>query len=138
MINLLSALIAGLVFGAGLSVSNMIDPNKVLGFLDIAGDWDPSLALVMAGALAIAIPGFRWVRKQQRPVLDTRFHVTDKTELDRPLLIGAAIFGIGWGMTGYCPGPAVANLAIGNAEALLMVVSVYAGFWIAGRLPRKD
>jgi len=138
MINLLSALMAGLVFGAGLSVSNMIDPNKVLGFLDIAGDWDPSLALVMAGALAVAIPGFRWVRKQQRPVLDTRFHVTDKTELDRPLLIGAAIFGIGWGMTGYCPGPAVANLAIGNAEALLMVVSVYAGFWIAGRLPRKD
>lgn len=138
MINLLSALIAGLVFGAGLSVSNMIDPNKVLGFLDIAGDWDPSLALVMAGALAVAIPGFRWVRKQQRPVLDIRFHVTDKTELDRPLLIGAAIFGIGWGMTGYCPGPAVANLAIGNAEALLMVVSVYAGFWIAGRLPRKD
>ncbi len=138
MINLLSALMAGLVFGAGLSVSNMIDPNKVLGFLDIAGDWDPSLALVMAGALAVAIPGFLWVRKQQRPVLDTRFHVTDKTELDRPLLIGAAIFGIGWGMTGYCPGPAVANLAIGNAEALLMVVSVYAGFWIAGRLPRKD
>ena len=138
MINLLSALMAGLVFGAGLSVSNMIDPNKVLGFLDIAGDWDPSLALVMAGALAVAIPGFRWVRKQGRPVLDSRFHVTDRTQLDRPLLIGAAIFGIGWGMTGYCPGPAVANLALGNAEALLMVISVYAGFWIAGQLARKD
>lgn len=138
MINLFSALVAGLMFGAGLFVSNMIDPNKVLGFLDIAGDWDPSLALVMAGALAVAIPGFRWVRKQGRPVLDSRFHVTDRTELDLSLLIGAAIFGIGWGMTGYCPGPAVANLALGNAEALLMVISIYAGFWIAGRLARKD
>lgn len=132
------ALLSGLIFGLGLSVSQMINPNKVLGFLDIAGDWDPSLALVMAGALAVAMPCFRWARRHDKPVFDSRFHVTDKTALDKALLAGAAIFGIGWGMTGYCPGPAFASIAIGNREALLMVVSIYAGFWAAGLLDRKN
>ena len=137
MINLLVALIAGVLFGLGLAVSQMVNPDKVLGFLDIAGNWDPSLALVMAGALAVAITGFRWARKGGKPLLDSRFHLTDKTALDKPLLIGAATFGIGWGMTGYCPGPAVASLALGNSEGLVMVISIYAGFWAAGRLMRS-
>ena len=138
MINLYIAMLSGSIFGLGLAVSSMIDPNKVLGFLDIAGDWDPSLMLVMTGALLVAIPGFRWVLRQEKPVFDASFHVTDKTALDPFLLMGAAIFGIGWGMTGYCPGPAVANLVLGNPEAWLMVVSIYVGFWIAGSwLPKK-
>ncbi len=138
MMNLIAALAAGSLFGLGLAVSQMINPDKVLGFLDITGSWDPSLALVMAGALTVAIPGFRWARKHDKPLLDDRFHITDKTALDPPLLVGAATFGIGWGMTGYCPGPAMAGLALGNSEAILMVASVYAGFWTAGFLQGKD
>lgn len=138
MINLLTALLAGGIFGIGLSISHMIDPNKVLGFLDITGNWDPSLALVMAGALAVAMPGFYWVRRQGKPLQDQRFHLTDKTTLDLALLGGSAIFGIGWGMTGYCPGPAVANLVLGNLEAVYMVTAIYLGFWSAGWLVRPQ
>ena len=132
MIKLILALITGTIFGLGLAISQMINPNKVLGFLDIAGDWDPSLALVMAGALAVAIPCFRWARRHEKPVFGSHFHITNKVALDKPLLIGSALFGIGWGMTGYCPGPAFASMALGNFEAIIMVVSIYAGFWAAG------
>lgn len=137
MIKLILALIAGIIFGLGLSVSQMINPDKVLGFLDISGNWDPSLALVMAGALAVAIPGFNWVRRHHKPLLGSRFHITGKTLLDKPLLGGAALFGIGWGMTGYCPGPAFASLAFGHQEAVVMVISIYAGFWAAGLFNRN-
>jgi len=132
MINIIVAVLAGSLFGLGLSLSGMVDPNKVLGFLDLAGDWDPSLMLVMMGALAVAMPGFFWVRRHQRPMFDDRFHVTDKTALEPSLLMGASIFGIGWGMTGYCPGPAVAGLILNNPEAWWMVASIYVGFWLAG------
>ena len=138
MINLLLALATGCLFGIGLTVSQMINPDKVLGFLDISGDWDPSLAMVMVGALTEAFLGFRWVRRHQQPLLDSRFHITDKTQLDKPLLMGATLFGIGWGMTGYCPGPAFASIALGNQEALLMVISIYAGFWAAGLLNNRS
>lgn len=138
MMKMILALIAGLIFGLGLAVSQMINPDKVLGFLDIAGDWDPSLALVMAGALSVAIAGFRWARRHEKPVLGSRFHITVKTALDQPLLAGAALFGIGWGMTGYCPGPAFASLTLGSREAILMVIGIYAGFWAAGLLTGKS
>ncbi|AEF99669.1 DUF6691 family protein [Methylomonas methanica] len=137
MMKLILALFAGIIFGLGLTVSQMTNPDKVLGFLDFAGDWDPSLALVMAGALAIAVAGFRWTRQQEKPVLGSRFHITLKTTLDKPLLTGAGLFGIGWGMTGYCPGPAFAGMALGNQEAIVMVTSIYAGFWAAGLLQDK-
>lgn len=137
MNKLIVALLSGVVFGLGLSVSQMINPDKVLGFLDISGQWDPSLALVMAGALTIAMPGFYWIRRQPKPLLDSQFHLTAKTQLDKPLLLGAALFGIGWGMTGYCPGPAFASLALGNQEALYMVLGIYAGFSAAGMFGRK-
>lgn len=138
MMKLILALVTGTLFGLGLAISQMINPEKVLSFLDVAGDWDPSLALVMAGALAVAIPCFRWTRRHDKPVLGSRFHITNKTALDKPLLLGAAVFGIGWGMTGYCPGPAFASLAIGNQEAFFMVASIYAGSWVAGLLNKKQ
>lgn len=137
MIKLILALLAGLLFGLGLTISQMVNPNKVLSFLDIAGDWDPSLALVMAGALAVAIPSFRWATQHDKPILGSRFHITAKTALDKPLLSGAALFGIGWGMTGYCPGPAFASMALGNQEAIIMVASIYAGSWAAGLFNRN-
>jgi len=138
MIKLILALLAGILFGLGLAISQMVNPDKVLSFLDITGNWDPSLALVMAGALAIAIPSFRWARHHDKPVFGSRFHITSKTLLDKPLLIGSAVFGIGWGMTGYCPGPAFASMALGNREAILMVVSIYAGSWAAGLLNKNQ
>ncbi len=129
MNKILIALLSGLIFGLGLSWSQMVNPDKVISFLDIAGNWDPSLAFVMAGALAIATPAFIWIKKRQKPVLESAFHISHKTHIDKPLILGAIIFGIGWGMTGYCPGPAVAGIGMGNLEALVMVVSIYAGFF---------
>lgn len=134
---LILALITGILFGLGLAVSEMVNPEKVLSFLDITGSWDPSLALVMAGALAVAIPSFRWARHHDKPILGSRFHITVKTALDKPLLTGSAVFGVGWGMTGYCPGPAFASMALGNKEAIVMVVSIYAGSWAAGLLNKS-
>jgi uncharacterized membrane protein YedE/YeeE len=121
--------LSGLIFGIGLSLSQMINPVKVIEFLDITGDWDPSLAFVMMGALAITLLSFKWVLKQPKPLLEDDFHVSKRTDIDKALLGGAALFGIGWGMTGYCPGPAVAGLALGSVEAVVMVLAIYAGFF---------
>ncbi|MGJ0430234.1 DUF6691 family protein [Methylobacter sp.] len=137
MKRILLALLSGILFGIGLSLSQMVNPDKVLGFLDIAGNWDPSLMFVMIGALAVAFVSFRWVLKRPAPILDDGFHVSKRREIDKPLLLGAGLFGIGWGMTGYCPGPAVSGLGLGTLEALVMVASIYAGFfaqkWFAER-----
>lgn len=123
------ALASGILFGVGLSLSQMINPNKVLGFLDIAGQWDPSLAFVMLGALVIAAPAFRWILKRRKPLFADVFHLPKKTFIDRQLVCGATIFGIGWGMTGYCPGPAVASMGLLTAEAFVMVGAIYLGFF---------
>ena len=130
--NLIS-LLCGIIFGIGLSLSQMINPNKVLNFLDISGNWDPSLIFVMMGALAVAFVSFRWVLKRPAPLLAESFHISKKASLDKPLILGAAIFGIGWGMTGYCPGPAVANLGLLSLESLIMVVAIYSGFFACNR-----
>ena len=108
----LAALAAGLLFGLGLTVSQMANPAKVLGFLDLAGDWDPSLAFVLAGAVATAALGFRLVQRAGRPLLAPAFRLPTATRIDRPLLLGAAIFGLGWGLVGFCPGPALAALGL--------------------------
>jgi uncharacterized membrane protein YedE/YeeE len=125
-----AALGAGVLFGAGLVVSQMIDPAKVLAFLDIAGRWDPSLALVMIGALAVAIPGFRLARAGAAPLLGGRFDAPTARAIDGRLLVGAAIFGVGWGLVGFCPGPAIAALAFGRPEALVFVLAMLAGAWL--------
>lgn len=121
------ALVAGVLFGLGLAVSQMINPKKVLGFLDIAGAWDPSLALVMGGALAVATIGTLIMRRTQRPVLDVRYYVPDRRDLDTRLILGAALFGVGWGIGGYCPGPGLAAMTIGWWEPFVFVVSLIAG-----------
>jgi len=124
---ILSPFAAGLLFGLGLVVSRMIDPAKVQGFLDIAGEWDPSLALVMMGALVVAATGFRMAGARRRPLLDQDFHLPAKTLIDRPLVLGAVIFGIGWGLVGYCPGPALGSLLLGRGETLIFVGAMIAG-----------
>ena len=131
------ALISGIIFGLGLSLSQMINPNKVIGFLDIAGDWDPSLAFVMIGALTVTFISFRLILKRPEPLFEEAFHVSKRTQIDKALLGGSAIFGIGWGMSGYCPGPAVASLGLGSIEAIVMVISIYAGFFSQNWLSKK-
>jgi len=137
MKQVLIALVSGIIFGVGLSLSQMINPNKVINFLDVSGQWDPSLAFVMMGALLVTFISFRLILKKPDPILEEGFHLSKRTNIDKALLGGAAIFGIGWGMSGYCPGPAVAGIGTGNLEALVMVISIYAGFffqkWLANR-----
>jgi len=131
----------GLVFGLGLLISGMSDPAKVLNFLDLAGigsgAWDPSLAFVMAGAIAVASMGFAWVLRQPRPLLGESFHLPAQRGLDIRIISGPAIFGVGWGLAGFCPGPALTALGFGSRAAVVFVVAMLAGMalarWIASR-----
>ncbi|MFD2249521.1 hypothetical protein FHS82_003674 [Pseudochelatococcus lubricantis] len=127
MARLLAALAAGLVFGTGIAVSGMINPAKVLNFFDFAGTWDPSLAFVMGGALAVTALGYRLVLKRPRPLLDDGFHLPTNRKLDWPLLSGAALFGVGWGIAGFCPGGSIPALGLGEASAFIFVASMLAG-----------
>lgn len=124
------ALLTGIVFGAGLSVSDMVNPGRVLAFLDLFGAWDPSLAFVMGGAIIPAALAYFVSRKLDRPLFDATFHIPENRTIDRQLLIGAAIFGAGWGLAGYCPGPAIAGLAFGNWQPALFVIAMLAGMWL--------
>jgi uncharacterized membrane protein YedE/YeeE len=124
----LAALGSGTLFGIGLAVAQMTDPRKVLGFLDIAGAWDASLLFVMGGGASLALVGYFLVLKRRLPVLDAAFHLPTRIAIDRPLLIGSALFGIGWGLAGYCPGPAISSLGLGNAEALWFLPALFSGF----------
>jgi uncharacterized membrane protein YedE/YeeE len=123
----IGALVAGLIFGVGLILSGMIDPAKVQNFLDIAGTWDPSLAFVMAGAIGVAAPGFWLVRRRAAPLADAKFHVPPtNTPIDRRLLAGAAVFGIGWGLAGFCPGPALTSLPLAAPATVVFVAAMVA------------
>ncbi|MCS3904005.1 putative membrane protein YedE/YeeE [Methylohalomonas lacus] len=134
MLRNLSALLAGVVFGIGLALSGMVYPLKVLAFLDVSAAWDPSLALVMLGAVAVTLPAFALVLKRHQPLLATRFYLPRTTDLDARLITGAALFGIGWGIGGYCPGPALAALGIHWQEGLPFLAAVAAGGLVADRL----
>jgi uncharacterized protein len=123
----LAALACGVVFGLGLSLAQMTNPDKVLNFLDISANWDPSLLLVLGGAVVISTVGYAWVFQRNAPLWDRQFHLPLATAIDAPLLLGSALFGIGWGLSGYCPGPAIASLGFGNPEALWVVPSILVG-----------
>ena len=129
------ALLAGLLMSAGIAYSKMIDPTKVLGFLTLNSNWDPSLMLVMAGALAVYATGFWLFAPKGKPFFDEHFHLPTKRELDKPLVMGSAIFGAGWGLIGYCPGPAIAALSSGSAATLIFVIAMISGWFIARKLP---
>lgn len=123
----LTAFLAGLVFGLGLLLAGMANPAKVLGFLDLAGAWDPSLALVMAGAIALALLPFAWARRRSYSLLGAPIRLPVKRVLDRRLIGGSLLFGIGWGIAGICPGPAVAILLSGHWQVLVFVAAMLAG-----------
>ncbi len=127
MARLTSALVAGLIFGLGLVISGMSNPAKVIGFLDVVGTWDPTLLLVMSGALSVTIPGFRLLRNRARPLFAERFEFPTRNDLDARLVVGASLFGLGWGIAGFCPGPAITALATARLEVVLFVAAMIAG-----------
>lgn len=122
-----SSFLVGLLFGVGLIVSGMANPAKVLGFLDLAGDWDPSLAFVMIGAIALASIGFFVSRRTGKPLLDETKHLPTKKKIDRQLIVGSAIFGVGWGVAGFCPGPVVVAVGAGKFGAVIFLAAMLAG-----------
>lgn len=122
-----AAAASGALFGVGLAISGMTRPEKVVGFLDLAGAWDASLAFVMAGAILVHFIAYRVARRRAAPLFDTRFHLPTRKDIDRKLLVGAAIFGIGWGLGGFCPGPGIVAAASGSLPAIAFVVAMTAG-----------
>jgi len=137
----IASLCAGVVFGVGLTVPHMIDPNKVLGFLDVAGDWDASLLLVLGGAVVLSTVLFRVLLRRPAPLLNDQFHLPTPSVIDARLLTGSALFGVGWGIAGYCPGPVLASIGFGNAEALWVLPAILLGAslqrWLDQRRPSR-
>ncbi|MBP1874700.1 putative membrane protein YedE/YeeE [Ensifer adhaerens] len=131
-----ATLVSGVIFGIGLSLSGMLDPARVRGFLDVTRDWNPSLAFVLGGAVVVSALGVVVTRRMQRPLLDDAFHLPQNRVIDRRLIVGSAIFGVGWGLVGLCPGPAVASLSLGLPATMLFVVAMLAGMALHDRLPR--
>lgn len=128
--NLLVIIASGILFGLGLSVSEMVNPARVLGFLNLLGPWDPTLAFVMMGALSVAVPGFQYARIMNKPFLALTFNLPTKKDLDKKLITGAVIFGMGWGLAGICPGPSLVALNTLDSRILLFVVAMLAGVFL--------
>ena len=133
----LSAWIVGLIFGMGLLVSGMANPDKVLSFLDLAGAWDPSLALVMGGAIGVGSIAFAMASKRERSLIAEPMRIPTRRDLDTPLILGSLGFGVGWGLAGFCPGPALVALGAGEAKAVIFVVSMLAGMGLYELITRK-
>ncbi len=128
--------ISGVVFGAGLSLSGMINPRKVLAFLDVTGAWDPTLVLVMVAAVATPMILFRVVLRRETPFLDSRFYLPTRRDLDARLIGGAALFGVGWGIAGYCPGPAIAAFSVDLREPAIFCAAMIAGMYLSDLVPQ--
>jgi uncharacterized membrane protein YedE/YeeE len=135
--HIVSAFIVGLVFGIGLIMAGMTDPSKVQGFLDLAGNWDPSLAFVMGGAILVGLVAFRFAGKRQRSLLGEAMRLPTATHIDRRLVLGGLAFGAGWGLAGFCPGPALASLATGGVKALIFTGAMVAGMIVFEILERS-
>jgi uncharacterized protein len=141
VLRIFASLVCGIVFGLGLAISGMMNPAKVIGFLDVTGSWDPTLAFVMGGALLVAVPAYRLILGRGHPVLAGGFSLPTNTRLDTPLILGSALFGVGWGLVGFCPGPAVAAVVTGLPTVLGFVAAMLTGMalhaWISGERPAR-
>ncbi|MFN9725976.1 DUF6691 family protein [Acidovorax sp.] len=126
----ISEFVVGLLFGLGLIISGMTDPGKVLGFLDLAGPWDPSLAFVMGGAIGVGVFAFAVARRRTQSFLGGAMHMPTARDIDRRLVLGSLAFGIGWGIAGFCPGPAIVSAASGQAQAMVFVLAMAVGMWV--------
>lgn len=132
-----AAFLSALIFGLGLGISGMTIPAKVIGFLDVTGQWDPSLLAVMMGAIIVHFVSFRLITKRKSPLLAEKFQVPTRRDIDWKLLTGAAIFGVGWGLGGFCPGPALVSVASGQSSVVIFVVSMIAGIYVYKFFDRK-
>ena len=132
--NKLVALFCGTIFGIGLVISQMINPAKVLGFLNVFGEWDPSLAFVMIGALVVSSPLFHLFKNKEKPIFSTSFSISENKEIDKRLIFGSILFGAGWGLAGLCPGPAISSIALLNISSATLVFSMFIGFYIASKI----
>ena len=130
----LVSLFCGIIFGIGLVISQMINPAKVLGFLNLFGEWDPSLAFVMIGALIISSPLFHLFKNKEKPIFSSSFSISNKKEIDKELIFGSILFGAGWGLVGLCPGPAITSIALLNVSSAIFVVSMFVGFYLASKV----
>ena len=130
----LVSLFCGIIFGIGLVISQMINPAKVLGFLNLFGEWDPSLAFVMIGALIVSSPLFHLFKNKEKPIFSTSFSISEDKEIDKRLIIGSILFGAGWGLVGLCPGPAISSIALFNVSSVTFVFSMFIGFYIASKI----
>ena len=128
--NKIISLTAGIIFGIGLVVSEMVNPAKVLAFLDLFGNWDPSLAFVMIGALIVSSPLFHLIKNKEKPLLVEKFNYSKNKEINNKLIIGSALFGAGWGLGGLCPGPAISSLALLNINSIIFVFAMFIGFYL--------
>ena len=128
----------GLLFGLGLLLSGMTDPGKVTGFLDLAGAWDPSLAFVMGGAVFVGLFGFAFAKRRTQAVLGGAMQLPQRRDIDAPLVVGSLVFGVGWGLAGFCPGPAVVAAGAGHWQALVLVVAMVAGMWLHDLMPFRS
>ena len=128
--NKLVSLISGIIFGIGLVISEMINPEKVLGFLDLFGNWDPSLAFVMIGALIIFSPLFHVIKKKEKPIFAKNFNYSNNKSINNQLILGSAIFGAGWGLIGLCPGPAISSIALLDIHSIIFVIAMFVGFYL--------
>ncbi|WP_462321240.1 DUF6691 family protein [Halochromatium sp.] len=129
MLGYLAVFLSGTLFAIGLGVSGMTLPQKVIGFLDLGGDWDASLAFVMIGSAGVYLIFYRWIKQRSSPLFDTEFHIPTRNDIDQRLLVGAALFGIGWGLVGFCPGPAMTALVSGHPEALIFFTAMVTGMY---------
>ena len=137
MMNKIVSLLSGFIFGLGLTLSSMTNPAKVIGFLDITGNWDPSLMFVMIGAIVISAPIFYLLRNKTKPLFDVKFEIPTIKNLDKQLILGSSLFGIGWGIVGFCPGPAISSLFLLNPLSILFVISMIVGFYSSRIIPTK-
>jgi len=133
-----SEFVVGLLFGWGLLISGMTDPGKVIGFLDLAGAWDPSLAFVMGGGILVGLFGFAVAKKRTSSFLGTAMHLPTLRDIDRRLVLGSLTFGSGWGLAGFCPGPGIVAMGAGESKAALFVVAMVAGMWVYEGLERRS
>ncbi len=124
------SLVSGIIFGIGLVISEMINPEKVLGFLDLFGNWDPSLAFVMIGALIVSSPMFHLIKRKEKPLFAENFNYSNNKEINNKLIIGSTLFGAGWGLGGLCPGPAISSIALININSITFVFAMFIGFYI--------
>ena len=124
------SLVSGIVFGVGLVISEMINPEKVLGFLDLFGNWDPSLAFVMIGAFIVSSPLFHIIKNKEKPLFAEKFNYSNNKEVNNRLIVGSALFGAGWGLGGLCPGPAISSIALININSIIFVFAMFFGFYL--------